>query len=127
MVGPSHNPHTLVNYLVNAILEQKPIQLHKNACRNLLDIDDLVGLLNPYLADEFVQLQINIPGSEKTTIPDLVNKIENILHTHGNYTWLDIGACYDIPVASGECVFVHDHQYVEKILIKYFSNRKSNS
>src|SRR5258706_941095 len=61
MVGPTNNPHTLINYLVNAIITQKPLQLHKNACRHLLDIDDLVGLLNPYLADEFVQLQINIP------------------------------------------------------------------
>jgi len=119
MVSSGKNPHTLINYLCNAIFTQLPVSLHKNACRHLLDIDDLVPLLKPYLAPVPVHLQLNIPGSEKITIPDLVHEMETILRIHGHYTWVEAGACYDIPEVVGECIYVQDEQYIKKILRKY--------
>ncbi len=127
MVGHTHNPHTLVNYLVNAIINQRPIQLHKNACRHILDIDDLVALLNPYIVNKFVQLQLNIPGSEKITIPNLVHEIETTLNAHGQYSWLDMGACYDIPEDAGLSIYIKDGRYIQKVLQKYLDIKKINN
>jgi nucleoside-diphosphate-sugar epimerase len=125
MVSSGNNPHTLINYLHNAITKQIPMSLYKNACRHLLDIDDLFDLLNPYLVPDPVQLQINIPGSEKITIPDLVYEIETIVNMHGQYSWIDIGACYDIPKDAGECIYINEEQYIKRILRKYLDLKKN--
>ncbi len=119
MVSSAHNPHTLINYLYHAITKQIQISLHKNACRHLLDIDDLFNLFIPYLVPDLVQHQINIPGSEQITIPDLVYEIETIVNMHGLYSWIDTGACYDIPTDAGECIYIKDEHYIKRILRKY--------
>ena len=119
MIGHSTNPHTLINYLVNAINERRPIELHANACRHLLDIDDLLPELISSLDEKNPRKSINILGSEKIKIPQLVNKIEAILNKKGNYSWVETGACYAIPENEGECKLIDDPNYVEKILQKY--------
>jgi nucleoside-diphosphate-sugar epimerase len=119
MLGNSPNPFTLINFLVNAISKSRPLELHAKACRHLLDIDDLVPVLFKFIQETQTRNRINILGSEKITIPELVKKIESILHKRGNYTWLDTGACYDIPEDEGECIFIQDPDYTEKILKKY--------
>lgn len=119
MIGHSTNPHTLINYLVNAIKEKRPIELHANACRHLLDIDDLLPELTSYLEEEKPRKSVNILGSQKIKVPDLISKIEVILDKKGNYTWADTGACYAIPDHEGECKLIADPNYISKILQKY--------
>ena len=119
MIGHSTNPYTLINYLVNAIRDSRHIELHAKACRHLLDIDDLVPQLFNYLQEQPIRKHINILGSEKINIPELVKKIERIMQKHGNYSWLDTGACYDIPADEGDCIYIKGSNYVDKILEKY--------
>ncbi len=119
LVGRTSNPYTLINFLANAVKEEKPITLHANACRHLLDIDDLVPVLAPFAGMTRMRETINIPGSEKISVPELAEKIENVLHRKGVFTWENSGACYDIPVDAGKTIFVGGKQYVEDILIKY--------
>jgi len=119
MIGHSTNPHTLINYLVNAIKEQRPVELHANACRHLLDIDDLLPELSSYLEEPKPRKSVNILGSEKIRIPELISKIEAILNKKGNYSWIDAGACFSIPDNEAECKLIADPDYVEKILHKY--------
>ena len=119
MIGHSTNPHTLINYLVNAINERRHIELHSKACRHLLDIDDLLPELTSYLEEENPRKSVNILGSQKIKIPELIGKIEAILNKKGNYTWADTGACYAIPDNEGECKLIPDPAYIEKILHKY--------
>jgi dTDP-4-dehydrorhamnose reductase len=119
LVGHTPNPYTLINFLANAILEKKQITLHAKACRHLLDIDDLVPMLMPYGNDPLIRKVINMPGSAKITVPELVNKLETVLHKKGNFTWEDTGACYEIPADSGETIYLTHKHYVEEVLIKY--------
>jgi len=123
MIGPTANPNTLINYLVNAILSQTPIQLHAKACRHLLDVDDLVSLLMPFLNEEKAQKELNIPGSQPIKIPDLIHEIENVLRTNGKYSWLDAGACYSIPLDAGQCIYVNRENYIQNMLKKYFGHK----
>ncbi len=123
MIGLTSNPNTLINYLVTAIRSKTPIQLHSKACRHLLDIDDLFPLLKPFLFDERARKELNIPGSQKITIPELIHEIENVLHVSGNYTWVDAGACYSIPLDAGQSIYVNKENYIQDVLQKYFGDK----
>lgn len=119
LVGRTSNPYTLINFLANAVREERPITLHANACRHLLDIDDLVPVLTPFAGMTLVRETINIPGSDKISVPRLAEKIENVMHKKGIFTWEDSGACYDIPPDAGKTIFVGGPKYIEDMLIKY--------
>ena len=121
LIGRTDNAFTLINFLVNAINGKRLVQLHSNACRHLLDIDDVVPVMTPFYSDTTAQHIINILGSKKITIPDLVRKIEFVLHKQGEFSWQNEGACYDIPANEGEILYVKKENYVDEILQKYFS------
>jgi len=119
LVGHTPNPHTLINFLAQAIRLQRKIHLHANACRHLLDIDDLIPLLTPYASQPAGQRIINIPGSTKITVPDLISKMQEILHTHGVFAWEDSGACYDLPTDDGDILLLQQDDYIDRVLRKY--------
>lgn len=121
LVGRTPNPHTLINFLVNAIREKRPIELHTRACRHILDIDDLVPALLPFTNDTTIRHTVNIPGSEKITVPELITKLQSVLNAEGDYIWQDSGACYDIPDGAGETIYIGEENYVVNVLTKYYS------
>ena len=121
LVGRTPNPYTLINFLVNAIREKRPVELHTGACRHILDIDDLVVALLPYSGISGIRHTVNIPGSAKIPVPELVSKLEDVLGTKGVFTWNDSGACYDIPESAGETIYIREENYVDKVLAKYYS------
>lgn len=119
LIGRTDNPHTLINFLVKAIRGGQPITLHQNACRHLLDIDDLVTLVTRSMDPAKKAQIINILGSGSIRVPDLVGKIEHLLEKQGVFTWTDTGACYDIPQDAGPVIYVEQPDYVDHILKKY--------
>jgi nucleoside-diphosphate-sugar epimerase len=123
MVGRSENPHTLINYIVSAIIAQRPVSIHALACRHILDIDDLVYLLMPYLSNHSLNIKINILGSEQLPVPKLVMGLEQVLGKRGQFTWIQEGACYDVPGHEGECIMVPQEDYMERVFTKYFGNQ----
>lgn len=126
LVGRSDNPHTLMNYLVNAIESGEVIELHKNACRYLLDIDDVVPLLTKYSSLRNIKKVLNVPGSTKISIPVLVSSLETILKKRGNWKWISQGSCYDIPGNQEEVLYIDELGYIDKILNKYYSHQSNN-
>ena len=127
LIGDTENPYTLINFLVRAIQENRPIPLHLHACRHLLDIDDLVPQLQKHL-DPLQQIQwINIPGSEKLPVPELVHKIEALLGKAGTYTWEPVGSCYDVPENAGKTVYLDEPGYIDRILHKYLKSPPAKS
>lgn len=121
LVGRTPNPYTLINFLVNAIREKRPVELHTKACRHILDIDDLVPTLLPFSHDVSIRHTVNIPGSEKITVPELITKLQDVLNEEGVFTWQDSGACYDIPDGAEETIYIGEENYVDNVLAKYYS------
>jgi hypothetical protein len=119
LVGHTSNPYTLINFLANAIRLQRKIHLHAQACRHILDIDDLVPLLTPFAAQPAMQQVINIPGSQKIPVPDLIHKMEFVLGVKGVFAWEETGACYDIPTDAGQTLFIRKPNYLDDVLVKY--------
>ncbi len=120
MLGHSDNPHTLINYLVRAILDQIPIQVHAHACRHLLDIDDLVPFVRPYFLRYQENICVNVVGSETIYAPALMRKLERLLHQHGLYEIIDAGACFEVPEGEGEILYASAPGYLDRILAKYY-------
>jgi len=121
LVGRTDNPHTLINFMVSAIREKRHFEVHAKACRHLLDIDDLVPSLAPFADDPQIRTVLNIPGSQKISVPVLVSKIQTILHMDGDITWKDSGACYDIPSDAGKTIYIPNDHYVDDLLNKYLA------
>lgn len=124
MIGHSSNPHTLINFLVNAIKTKTLVHLQSKACRNLLDIDDLLPLLKPFLNADPVKSEVNILGSRSITVPNLVKAIEENLQLTGNYIWENTGACFEVPPGKGNVIYKEDDNYIQNILKKYLANDK---
>lgn len=119
VVGHSPNPYTLFNFLVQKISSGEHFNLHTNACRNFLDIDDLFPLTSPFFQPTRLRLHVNIPGSVSIKVPDLVSKIESRLNRKAKYTLIDSGACYDIPSTELAPVFVPRKNYLDELVEKY--------
>lgn len=122
MIGHSSNPYTLINFLVNSIKTKTLVHLQSKACRNLLDIDDLLPLLEPFLIADPVKSEVNILGSRSITVPDLIKALEENLQLKGNYVWENTGACFDVPEGRGDVIYKEDANYIQKILKKYLAN-----
>ncbi|MDW7695816.1 NAD(P)-dependent oxidoreductase [Flammeovirgaceae bacterium SG7u.111] len=127
IVGKGGNPHTLVNYFVNAVLEGKPIKIWKNATRNILDIDDLVKIV-------LFLLHMNKSGTHDIYFPlsyTALALVETIgIHTgiFPKYELINKGADY-IPSATRELTgyfkfndIAVNYSYFEKIMAKYWPN-----
>lgn len=119
LVGHTPNPNTLINFMVSAIREQRPVEVHAKACRHLLDIDDLVPLLTPYAFDPQIRETLNIPGSQNIQVPVLISKIEINLKMVGIFMWKDSGACYEIPADEGISIYIPKDHYIDELLHKY--------
>ncbi len=122
LVGRTDNPHTLMNYLINGLRDGHQMKLHARACRYLLDVEDVVPMILPFTEPPSPQVALNIPGSHKIQLPQLIRTLEAVLEQKGNYIWEEDGACYDIPEYQGEILYVEEEKYIEKIIRKYFSN-----
>ena len=51
VVGYGGNIHNLLNFLFTSIKTEKKFQLWKNASRNILDVEDIPALTEPFITD----------------------------------------------------------------------------
>jgi hypothetical protein len=102
VVGRAGNPHTLCNFLYDAIRAGKSFNLWKNADRNLVDaslVRDVVHhTLNMPKPD---QLNVEICAPENISLTELVSLFEGILGVEAKPVIVDAGV--HLPV---------DHSYV---------------
>lgn len=125
VVGKSSNPCLIFNYIVDAVVGNKPFNVWKNAGRHFMDIDH-VGLLCSRIIDEkfFFNTTINISSPMLTKIIDLVHMIEEVFNKKSNYKLVDKGTCYridlsDIQEILAENQIIFDDKYVINLISKY--------
>ena len=125
VVGKSTNPNTLTNYLYHCVESGKEIELHENACRYLMDVDDVVKYVSR--TSYIDNLVINLNFNNGLSIKDLVVMFEQILGKKANISLVSKGDCYSID----NSVFVNlinendtpclDHEtYVYSVINKYY-------
>ena len=126
LAGKPGNPNTILNYFYYHIKNQVNFDLWTNACRNILDIDDLFFIIT-YLfetRDGYAE-PINIAHPRNYPVPEIVNKIESHLNVKANYVAIEKGSCFDIdlteiaPILS-QLKQVFEDRYLERMLLKYY-------
>lgn len=123
VVGRSRNPHTLTNFLHDCIANGKPFELHKNACRYLMGIDEVKDLLPPMVrSTKFHNCALNICSGKPISIMEIVKAFETITGAQANYTEVDKGNCYE---PDNSLFIAHQPNYkpleLKDLLSKYYT------
>ena len=125
VVGNNKNPHTLTNFIFNSITNNQIINVHTNACRYLIDIEDVVELVEKTL---FCENQIiNLNFDNKLSILELIEIFENILKKKAIKKLIIKGSCYDIDNAQlRDLIKLTNYQadYNYKIIEKYYKMKE---
>ena len=126
VAGRSPNPNTLLNYFFYHIRHGINFDLWANACRNIIDIDDVF-----FIADQLLQSQlssvepVNIASPVNYPVKDIVSAIETFLGIKSNYVEVSKGSCFDIDLSGIQLVLerspaIFDNGYLNGLLKRYF-------
>lgn len=126
VVGNTHNPNTLTNYLYQKIVSGSAFQVWRYAKRNLIDIDAIASISNYLIRHSLNErLTVNIASPFSISIPELVGIFETVLGKKANYTIVDAGGVYEINVEqivdiANQLGVKFDETYIEKLIRKYY-------
>ena len=126
ILGLSDAKSSLVNYLVDAISNQKPFELWQNVQKNLIDIDDVHEIVGEVLRRQICLNKItNIASTRQTSVLELVRNIESFVGRSANYVLASKGTSYDIDVSEIKLILSElnidfDRGYISTSLNKYF-------
>lgn len=97
VISKTHNPNTLINYLIEHIKSGKKFSLYNNACRYLIAIDDIYNICNFHIK-YFKKNKIeNIVSDNRIKVVDLVKMIEKVYNKKAIYEIVNVGECYEVP------------------------------
>lgn len=127
-IGFTGNRHTVFNFFIDHILQQKPFKIWGNAQRNILDIDDMY-LACKYILESGIHHReiVTIANPVNYSVPEIVTAIEQHFSTKGIYQQVEQGGGPRIDKAEMSRLFQNINisfgpDYLEKILKKYFSH-----
>ena len=128
VIGFLDTKSSLVNFLVDAIGNQKKFELWCNAQKNIIDIDDVYEIVVEVLKRGILTKKIvNIASSHQTSVIQLVNEIEKFFGLTANYTLVNKGTSYDLDIFAIKTVLSDLHiefgeAYIQTALNKYFGH-----
>lgn len=126
VVGATGNPNTVLNYFFYHIQQGINFDLWINACRNLIDIEDLFAITNAVLArPEYMNQVIPIANPVNLPVKTIVTKIEQHLDRRANFIEVEKGGCYPIDLQPirpliDELAIQFDDDYLDRLLNTYF-------
>lgn len=96
LVGKTDNPNTLCNFLYNKIIADEIITVFENACRYLMDVNDVVKLLSPMInSGHFDNSIIDVNFNNKITINELLDIFEIAVKKKTSRLGVSKGGCYN--------------------------------
>ncbi|MSP53880.1 MAG: glycosyltransferase [Gammaproteobacteria bacterium] len=131
LLAISDTKSSLVNTLVDAIINERRFDLWKNAQRNLIDIDDVHAVVTLILTKNLLKNStVDVASTCQTTVLQLVQEIERFFGTTAQYTLVDRDSIQAPNVTSIQpildelCINFSD-TYIQTGLRKYFSYLKN--
>ena len=126
VAGRTSNPNTILNYFYYHIKHRINFDLWINACRNIIDIDDVFFIVNELLSQKEPNNRlVNIATPVVYPAKDIVAAIESHLEIKSNYTEVKKGSCFEIDLSAiqpllGKSETIFDNKYLARLLVKYF-------
>lgn len=124
-VGKGGNPNLLMNYIVKAVKNDETINVHTQATRNLIDVDDIRNVTFDLLKQQSLNKIINVAYSKNYSILEILEIVEKFYNKKVNINLLKSGSGYDINIPEIEQYFIETNQvgkeiYLYNILQKHF-------
>jgi UDP-2-acetamido-2,6-beta-L-arabino-hexul-4-ose reductase len=126
VAGNSVNQSTILNFLYDAIKNETPFKLWKNASRNIIDIDDINKLCSYIIDNDLYINQItNISNTYNTSLPEIVQTMEEITGKKGRFTIIEGGGNpeaknTDIQPIAQHLGILFDDSYAKRVIYKYY-------
>lgn len=134
VVGRTTNPFTLTNFIRDRIVLDEPFEVHQNATRYILDVDDIIEDLSPLIKNwTFSSFALNVCGNEPVELPKLVCMMEMILKKKAHIDLVEKGASYQVDnsalkrMVPGTRVARPGLLDLPALLEKYYGSSGSNS
>ena len=128
VIGFLDTKSSLVNFLVDAIRNQKKFELWSNAQKNIIDIDNVYEIVVEVLKRGILTKKIaNIASPNQTSVIKLVSEIEKFFGLTANYILVNKGTTYDLDIFSikpilSDLNIKFGEGYIQTALNKYFSH-----
>lgn len=126
-IGDSKNKHTILNYLVDAISNKKPIEIWAKADRNLIDKDDIKSIVIDLINNSTNNKTVNIAVRKSLNMLTLLNSVELFLNKKAIATTLSIGEPFNIDTSKISKLLEQIEiekgvgiTYVDYLLYKYY-------
>lgn len=127
LAGFSTNPHTVLNFFYQHIIEQRPFELWIHSERNIMDVADIYKVADHVLQNGlFPNETVNIANTENYPVKYIVQTVERFCKKRAIYEEKAKGSKFAIDLAAILPVYQalnirFDHNYLPDILEKYFS------
>lgn len=126
-IGVTSNNHTILNYLIEAIQTDKPVDIWSNSERNLIDITDVKIIVN-YILNNFTPNKIiNIAIRKNLNMLTILERVEVFLNKKAKATIKPVGVSFTInttpidnPLNRIEAEKGHGIDYLDHLLKKYY-------
>lgn len=124
-VGRGGNPHLLLNYVTHNIRNQIPIQLHTQASRNLIDVEDLKNITLQLLRDKHQNTTINVASPHHYTMTEIIATVESVLGKKAIVTPMEAGQTHSIYIPTVKDYFIQENKmdktnYLLQLVRKYY-------
>ena len=126
VVGNTNNSYTLIKFLYQKIINGDTIEVFSNACRSILDVDDLSFIVNQILKlGAFKNDILDIHLSPKANILEIIESLETSIGIKANKKVLDRGNCYEIKDDRlknflNQIDYKIEQDYIFKTINKYY-------
>jgi len=121
-VGKGGNSNLLMNYLYRKIIDGSRLEIHKNATRNLIDVEDVRKITLKYIESKSINLIINVAYVHNYYIDEIVSALEENLNNKSEKIIVNKGEHYSIDVHGLDYNFkiVCKKKYLINMIKKYY-------
>ena len=124
-VGKGGNPNLLMNYLVNSVKEEKIINVHTLATRNLIDADDIKNITLDLIDQGRLNQIINVAYLENFSTSEILEILEKHFNKTAKTSLVKSGQSYLISIPEAEAYFAENNlreknEYLLRIIKRYY-------
>lgn len=129
VVGKTTNPNTLTNFIFNKIKSGEQITVFKNACRFLMDIEDIKTIISKMIqTGQYKNMTLDINFENPIKSENLISIFEKVVQKKANKSYADKGGCYspnnqEFISFINSIDFVLPPNYDEEVINKYYGSQ----
>jgi UDP-2-acetamido-2,6-beta-L-arabino-hexul-4-ose reductase len=126
LAGNTDNPHTVLNFFIQHILNDTSFYVWAKASRNIIDMSDALSICRHIINNDLFHNQaVNIANPVNYPVLEIVETIENYFGKKGNYVLIDKESNPIIDIKPIEKIIKSlainfDRNYLERTIKKYF-------